>query len=132
MKLRNDEMDKRLQQLAPLMERKDMVGYAAGRNYRRLVDACTEWTNLKMEALQKYGTPVLDDDGNPTDAVEIARNSEDFQTFVDELAPYAGIEHEVEIFTIPYEHAQNELTGQQVYELYWMFHDDEKGPENGN
>ena len=89
-------------------------------------------TEMKAEAIIKYGGPRLDQNGKETGDYTINPDNPNWQDFIDAMAPYASLEHEVEIFTVPYECAQNELTGQQVYELYWMFHDDEKGPENGN
>lgn len=129
MKLRNDEMDRMLQSLSPALDDNGMVGYAAGRNHRKLNDGCAEWMNRKNEALAKYGTPVLDEDGNQTGTVELRPGTDNFEKFFDEMIPFAGISHEVEIFKIPVENAIGVLTGRQISDLYWMF---EEGDESAN
>lgn len=121
MKLRNDAMEGMLNQLTPFMQRRDSIGYAAGRNARKLREGCAEWLARKAEAIQRYGEPVLDEAGNPTGSYRIGPDCDRFKEFLDEMLPLAGIKHKVTLFRIPIEQAEGVLSGQEIEDIYWMF-----------
>ena len=45
--------------------------------------------------------------------------------FLDEIAPYNEMEHEVEIMTLPYSDAIGVLTGEEILAVDWMLVDEE-------
>lgn len=123
-KLTNAEMESRVRALAPHLERADMVGYAAARNTRRLKDALTEYATVRDGLVERYGKPEVDECGTFTGKVSLAFDSPDFAKFAEEIEPYLGISHEVEVFRIGYGHAAGTMSGAELLEIDWMFEEE--------
>lgn len=121
MKYTNQEMEQMLDALQPLLERRDVIGYAAARNTRVLRTELTEYTNVRDELVMKYGTADMDADGNPTGQVSLSVTSPHFRDFAEEMARYAGISHEPELFRLKYEEAIGQLSGNELLAVEWMF-----------
>lgn len=123
MPYKNIEMERMIASLEPLLERTDMLGYAAARNTRILRTEAQEYFNRRDELIQKYGTDKLDGDGNPTGMSEIRVGSPEFDKYADEIQEWALIEHEPKLFVLDYEEAIGKLSGAQLLDLDWMFED---------
>lgn len=119
----NIEMDNMLRALGPLLERRDVIGYAAARNARLLRDELTEYHKVLDELVEKYGERELDEDGNETGRMRMSPASERFRDFADELRRYAEISHDFEPFRIKYTEAIGQLSGQEMLAVDWMFED---------
>lgn len=119
--MRNDELFARLQELAPLLGRDDIVGYAAARNARIMREELTEYVAMRDALIRKHGTPLLDAEGNPTGQVGIEPGTEGFVAFASEIEQYAAIECEPQVFRLPVEQAVDRLTGAEMLKYEWMF-----------
>lgn len=112
-----------LNQLRPLLSRRDKLGYIAARNYRMIANTLTEYEAFKHDLLMKYGTPDKDENGNETGTVSIQMSSPNFKAFCDELAPLNEFEHEVDLMTAKYEETIGCLSGEEILMLDWMLED---------
>lgn len=121
MKYKNSEMDSMIQSASPFLERRDLIGYAAARNVRVLMDAAREYLMRKEEIVREHGRPELDGDGNPTG--NYTMDVEGNEDAVRELASYGDIEHEADVFKIKYEKAIDRLSGNEILSIDWMFDD---------
>ena len=124
MLLENHKMQQRIDQLAKHLCRSDLIGYAAARNTRYLKDAAQDYISMYESLVQKYGREIQQEDGSI--GFQLNFDTPEFKQFVDELTPYATIEHETKIFKIPYEEAINRISGEELLEIDWMFEDIEK------
>lgn len=123
MRYTNQQMEQMLDALQPLLERRDVIGYAAARNSRMLRDELTEYQKVRDELVMKYGSADLDEEGNPTGNITLAVGSPNFPQFVEEISRYATISHEPEIFMLKYEEAIGQLSGSELLAVEWMFED---------
>ena len=114
----NAQMSVMLESLERFLGRRDIIGYAAARNTRILTDASLEFIRRKDELIREYGT----DDGNG--CICINAESDNFPAFEREIAEYAVIEHEVELFKLPFDNAIDKLTGSELLEIDWMFEEE--------
>ena len=104
--LKNSEMVVMVQNLRPLLQLRNKIGYIAARNFRMLSTALTEYEAFKHDLINKYGEPDKDESGNETGTISIKVGSPNFKAFCDELAPFNEMEHEVELMTAKYEDSQ--------------------------
>ena len=126
MRLTNYEMALRLCQLDQLLDRTDLIGYAAARNARVLSQACGEYLRMQERLVCELGVPEADEEGRETGAMRLDFDSPSFAEFrrsMDEIAP---VESDVEVFRIPAAEAIGKLSGKQLLDLGWMFEEDEK------
>lgn len=117
MKLSNNEMYRMLESLVPLLEYSGIVGYVAARNYRKLQSELTEYNEKRAELFEKYG-----ESENGTYSISI--ESENFRKFDEEITPYAMLESEIDLLTIPISEAE-QIKGKELIEAWWMFYDEE-------
>ena len=103
--LKNSEMVVMVQNLRPLLQLRNKIGYIAARNFRMLSTALTEYEAFKHDLINKYGEPDKDESGNETGTISIKVGSPNFKAFCDELAPFNEMEHEVELMAAKYEDA---------------------------
>ena len=129
MRIKNRDVDAMIQALKPFLDNRDMIGYAAARNTRRLEDSAVEYVKFRNAMVEKHGTMEVDENGNATGKISINPWDESFEDFVKELEPYAEQEHEVEIFKIPVSEAIGTLSGHEILALDWML---EEGPAHGD
>lgn len=122
---KNWQMVDMLHQLQPLLQRRDKIGYAAARNHRRLAECLTEYERFRNGLIEKYGEHEKDENGNELPTIRLSVTSPEFKMFEEELAPYNEIEHEVEIFTLPYSDAIGVLSGEEILAVDWMLVDEE-------
>lgn len=123
MRYTNQEMEQMLDALQPILDRRDVIGYAAARNSRILRGELTEYHKVRDELVMKYGSADLDEEGNPTGQVSLTVGSPNFPQFVEEIGRYAAITHEPEIFKLKYEEAIGQLSGTELLSVEWMFED---------
>ena len=123
--LKNSTMVDMLMQLKPLLSHRDKIGYAAARNHRRLAECLTEYERFRNGLIEKYGEHEKDGDGNELPAISLSTTSPNFKMFLEELAPYNEMEHEVEIMTLPYSEAIGVLSGEEILAVDWMLVDED-------
>lgn len=121
--LKNSEINSRILQLKPFLNRKDKIGYAAARNTRVLSNQLIEYNTIRNELIQKYGEPDLDESGKDIGTVSIKISSPKFLDFCKELEPFNNIEHEVEFMVLKYEEVIGILTGEEILTIDWMLSD---------
>lgn len=122
-KYTNSEMDQMLSALEPLLERRDVIGYAAARNTRVLRQELTEYQRVKDELVMKYGREDVDEEGRGTGQFTLLITDPNFRAFAEEIERFAGISHEPELFKIKYEEAIGVLSGSEMLACEWMFED---------
>lgn len=120
-RLKNAQAAVMLQQLAPFLVRRDQIGYAAARNYRRLADSLTEYEEFRHDLIEKYGEQTTDDTGLPIFQIKI--DSPEFKCFSRELAPLNEVEHAIELMTVKYENVVDILSGEEILAIDWMLED---------
>lgn len=123
MKYTNAQMAEMIGSLEKYLDRTDMVGYAAARNTRALMDEAKEFVDRRNQLVSEYGEMVLDEDGNPTGKVTLALDSPNFKAFADAIEGWASIEHEPRIFKVKYDQVIGKLSGTEILELEWMLED---------
>ena len=69
--LKNSEMVVMVQNLRPLLQLRNKIGYIAARNFRMLSTALTEYEAFKHDLINKYGEPDKDESGNETGTISI-------------------------------------------------------------
>lgn len=121
----NAEMEDMLSGLAPLLERDDIIGYAAARNTSALRGELAEYLKMRERLIEKHGEDVFDGDGVPTGVKRIGPDSPNAGAFLSDLAPLAAISHEPRLMRLPYAEAIGKLTGSRLLELDWMFEEAE-------
>lgn len=119
--LNNARMAEMLHQLDPLLPRRDLLGYAAARNYRILSNSLTEYEAFRRELIEKYGEEDTDENGVSMVAIKIG--TPNFKAFCDELAPFNAMEHEVDLMTVKYTEAVGNLSGEEILGIDWMLED---------
>lgn len=117
---KNIEMEQMIAQLEPLLGRNDLIGYAAARNTRILMDETTEYRDLRHDLVMEYGTPEKGDDGNETGRYELRFDSPSWPAYEKEIAEWAMLEHEPDVYKIPAKSAIGQLTGKEMLDLEWM------------
>lgn len=101
------------------MDDTGLLGYACARNARRLADATVEYTRIKDGAIREFGREVKDDDGRVT-AYTVEPGSEGFEGFMQRVGPFADLECEVEIMTVPASEVIGKMSGRESLEIDWM------------
>lgn len=119
----NDQMAKMIDALQPLLDRCDIIGYAAARNTRILSNECAEYLTRRSVVIEKYGEPELDGSGNPTGRVVMRLDSPNIDAYNADIEEWARIEHYPEIFRIPFESAIGNISGTQLLAVDFMFED---------
>ena len=117
---KNIEMEQMIAQLEPLLGRNDLIGYAAARNTRILMDETTEYRDLRHDLVMEYGTPEKGDDGNETGRYELRFDSPSWPAYEKEITEWAMLEHEPDVYKIPAKSAIGQLTGKEMLDLEWM------------
>lgn len=103
---------------------KGKFGYAIARNVRKIKDACNEFLVVRQELIEELGESEKDENGNETANFSIKIGSPAFFEYVEKIDEYAGIEHDVEIYKIPYDVLPEDMTAQGMLNLEWMLFDD--------
>lgn len=119
----NARMAQMVEELAPLLRRDDVIGYAAARNTRILRTELTEYYERHDELVLRLGSPRLDGEGNPTGEVYVPAGSPEFTEFTKRITELASIEHDPKVFKVKYEAAIGRLTGEQILAVDFMFED---------
>lgn len=116
--LKNAQMSVMLNQLRPILTRRDKIGYMAARNYRVLAECLTEYYTFRNTLIKKYGEEIKDDNDQTDIAIKV--DSPNFQKFCDEMAPFNEMEHEVELMVAKYEDVIGCLSGEEILGIDWM------------
>lgn len=122
---KNIEMEQMIAALEPLLERTDLIGYAAARNTRILRTEAQEYLDRREQLIEKYGEPQLDEEGNPTGITRLLVNSPEFNEYARDIEQWALIEHDPKLFRIPVSKALDAISGNELLEIEWMFDWDE-------
>ncbi len=119
--LKNAQMAVMLNQLRPILSRRDKMGYIAARNFRTLSESLTEYEAFRNALVMKYGEEIEDGEGRSITGVKV--DSPAFELFCAELAPFNEMEHKVDLMTGKYDDAIGCLTGEEILNIDWMLED---------
>lgn len=119
--LKNAQMAGMLNELRPILSRRDKIGYVAARNYRVLAECLTEYETFRNSLIEKYGEETTDERGNPTISIKV--DSPNFKAFCDEMTPFNEMEHGVELMMAKYTDAIGCLSGEEILGIDWMLED---------
>ncbi len=119
----NIEMKEKITSLEPLLSQCNIIGYAAARNARALMDASTVYSEFERNAIIEYGTPDTDDAGKPIGTSSISPESDNYDEFLKAITPLREIQHEVPIMIINFEIVIGVLSGREILEIDWMLED---------
>lgn len=120
----NYTMEQYVETLKNFLDRKDIIGYAAARNTRKLNAASFDHARIKLDLLNEYGTPKKDEYGNDTNELVLTSDDENFELVKKRLDISGNTKHDVIIYTITYEDVINELTGNEILLIDWMIEED--------
>ena len=112
----NEEWRQMAESLAPLLSRRDLIGYAAAVNTRRIGDATAEYARIREELIEEYGT--LTDN-----TFTIIIGSPEHAAFERAIAEVSNITQDVDVMLVPRDRACGELTGEELLDAWWMFDD---------
>ena len=121
MHVSNFKMEELQNTLIPFLNRTDIIGYYAARNFRIFNDHISEYLDIKERLVRKYGKPCKDEQGNDTGRIEVAYDSPVFSNFIDELMPIGNVEHDVEVKKLSFTEAIDKLSGNELLSIDWMF-----------
>lgn len=107
--------------LVPLLDRSDVIGYAAAYDTRMLTTTAQEYIELFSEKLKEYGKPELDAHGRQTGRWYVDGGTEQARMFREDTAEWGAVEHDVDLMTVPASKAEGELTGRQMLAVGWLF-----------
>lgn len=125
MQLTNQTMEAMIEHLTPYLDRVDIIGYAAARNIRKLKEGCQEFAQKRSELVQKYGHEILED-GQPTGEWVIEEGAEGYETALEIITNLATIEHDIDLFKVPYEKTIGLLSGSDILNLDFMLEEDDE------
>ena len=120
-KMKNALMQLRLQEIKPLLSRRDKIGYIVARNTRVMSENLIEYERFRNELIDKYGEPFTTEDG--VESMRVPLNSPRFKEFCDELAKLNEIEQEIEVMTAKFSDVIGELSGEEILTIDWMLED---------
>lgn len=101
------------------MDDTGLLGYACARNARRLADATVEYARIKNDAIREFGHEVTDEGGRVT-AYTVEPGSDGFAGFMQRVAPFADLECDVEIMTVPASEVIGKMSGRDSLDIDWM------------
>lgn len=119
----NKEIMEKLQSLRPILTQRNAIGYIAARNSRTLKEALTEYEQFEQDAVMRYGTADVDENGRPLGTTSIRPGSDSFQKFIEEMIPIQNIEQTVPIMVAKFEDVVGVLSGEEIFEIDWMLED---------
>lgn len=110
-----------LDQLGLVLDYKGKLAYAVARNYRTISTSLTEYRKFSDELIEKYGEKIRDKQGCTRTVLPVS--SPNFFKYVEEMAPYDVIEHEIEIMTVALEDTKDLLSAKEIIAIDWMLED---------
>ena len=121
MKISNTQMHLYLDTLNEMSFCTGKLGYAIVRNTRLLREQCQDYLKMYEQALVQYGEVVrTETQTGYVEGYSMSPDSPNLNAFVETVQPLAEIEHEVDLYTLPYEDAMNQLTAAQMLQLDFM------------
>ena len=114
----NFEMDGMRGSLQPLLDMRDVCGYAAARNYRILSDELTEYDQRKREIMLEIGEPEVVD-GKETGRLHIP--TERVGEYLERMKPYGEVRHSPRLMRVKWGDAIGVLSGNEMLTVQWMF-----------
>lgn len=119
----NFEMENMVMSLRPLMERRDLIGYAAARNTRMLLDELTEFERIKDSLIEQYGTDHVDENGNATGRKQMLPGNPNYSEFVAKINEIGTVRHQPNLMKIVDSDVIGALSGQEIFDNSWMIID---------
>lgn len=117
---KNIDMENMLNSLSSLLDRTDIIGYAAARNTRILQTEAQEYLAIREKLIAKYGHPRMDENGNETGVYMLEFGTSEFADYESEIISVAEIEHFPQLFKIPASEVIGKLSGTQILAIEWM------------
>ena len=116
----NIELYARVEVLKPLLDRADLIGYAAALNTRKFEDLRYAYEQAQQNLFNAYGQQEMDENGKPTNRLIVPFDSPNIDIFKQEMNKIGHLTHEVDIFTIPASEVIGKLTGNDILNIDWM------------
>lgn len=119
----NGQLFNMMSELEAHLDKKDIIGYACARNYRKISLEIEDFIRKREELFMKYGSKDVDDNGNFLGSYSIDQNSEELKLFKEEIGKYVDLECEVDIMMVKFTDAIGVLSGRELIGLDFMFED---------
>ena len=116
----NFEMDHMRDTLRPLLEMRNICGYAAARNFRLLSNELVEYDQMKRELVMELGTPETKE-GEPTDCWYIP--PEKAEEYMQRMGVYGETRHDPKLMNVKWADAMGKLSGNEMLAVEWMLED---------
>lgn len=116
----NFQMESMVASLQPLLDRVDVVGYVAARNFRSLQHELEDYFSFKNKLIVELGSDEIDESGNPTGNVSIKVGSKEFDIFVAKMQPIGESRCYPNLFKLDPEECVDRLSGSQMLAYEWM------------
>lgn len=116
----NFQMENMVASLQPLLDRVDVVGYVAARNFRSLQRELEDYFKFKNKLITELGSEELDESGNPTGNVSIKVGSKEFDAFIEKMQPIGESRCYPALFKLDPEECVDKLSGSQMLAYEWM------------
>lgn len=113
----NFEMDGMRSTLQPLLDMRNVCGYAAARNYRVLSDELTEYDQRKAEVFAEMGEREVVD-GKETGRLYIP--AERTGEYLERMRAYGEVRHSPQLMHINWDDAVGVLSGTEMLAVQWM------------
>lgn len=123
----NFQMENMVTSLQPLLDRVDVVGYVAARNFRSLQRELEDYFAFKNKLITELGSEELDESGNPTGNVSIKVGSKEFDVFIEKMQPIGKSRCYPTLFKLEAEECIDLLSGSQMLGYDWMIDFDDGG-----
>lgn len=123
----NFQMENMVASLQSLLNRIDVVGYVAARNFRSLQRELEDYFAFKNKLITELGSEELDESGNPTGNVSIKVGSKEFDVFIEKMQPIGKSRCYPTLFKLEAEECIDLLSGSQMLEYDWMIDFDDGG-----
>lgn len=120
MKLTNIEMTNYVNSLQNISSKvKGKLGYAVARNIRKITNELTEFENIRLEYIRKYGTV------NENGECIIKKDTEEYDKFITDMQEYVTISHDVDIYMIDVEEIiKSDLTADEITSIDFMINEE--------
>lgn len=114
----NFEMDGMRSSLQPLLEMRNVCGYAAARNYRILSDELTEYDQRKREIMLEIGEREVVD-GKETGRLYVP--NERVGEYLERMKSYGEVRHSPQLMRVKWDDVVGVLSGNEMLTVQWMF-----------
>lgn len=114
----NVAFESRYDSLKSLLDRTDVIGYVAARNFQSISDAIDPYLGIKDKLIKEFGR--FD---NTTGRYIVTPNTENFDKFLEKLNDVANLKIDVDVYLLKYSETVGKLSGNDILKFDWMLVD---------